>query len=98
MVDERYVITTKENDEIIKKFFKEGPDGPLSHFPKKQKMKLAILRHIMKRFDTTKNYSEKEVNEILRTADADYVTLRRYLIEYGFIDRKDDGSLYWVKE
>lgn len=98
MVDERYVITTKENDEIIKKFFKEGPEGPLSHFPKKQKMKITILRHIMNRFVLDKKYSEKEVNEILRTADSDYVTLRRSLIEYGFLDRKDDGSMYWVKE
>lgn len=98
MVDDRYVMTTEENDEIIKKFFQEGPDGPLSHFPKKQKVKLAILRHIMKRFDTHKKYTEKEVNEILRTVDTDYVTLRRYLIEYGFLDRKDDGSMYWVKE
>ncbi|MNW69193.1 hypothetical protein D3C74_481460 [compost metagenome] len=52
----------------------------------------------MSRFDAKKKYSEKEVNEILRTVDSDYATLRRYLIEYGFIDRKDDGSLYWVKE
>ncbi|MMZ69439.1 hypothetical protein D1872_322810 [compost metagenome] len=52
----------------------------------------------MKRFDTHKKYTEKEVNGILRTADTDYVTLRRYLIEYGFLDRKDDGSMYWVKE
>ncbi|MBJ6950597.1 DUF2087 domain-containing protein, partial [Vibrio cholerae] len=27
----------------------------------------------------------------------DFVTLRRYLIEYGFLDRTDDGSQYWVK-
>jgi hypothetical protein len=27
----------------------------------------------------------------------DYVTVRRYLIEYGFLDRKDDGSQYWLK-
>ncbi|HDR8220879.1 TPA: DUF2087 domain-containing protein, partial [Bacillus cereus] len=26
-----------------------------------------------------------------------FVTLRRYLIEYGFLDRTDDGSQYWVK-
>ncbi|MNE56602.1 hypothetical protein D3C80_1515220 [compost metagenome] len=98
MVDERYVLTTKENDEIVKKFFVDGPEGQLSKLPKKQKQKLAIFRHVMSRFDAKKKYSEKEVNEILRTVDSDYATLRRYLIEYGFIDRKDDGSLYWVKE
>ena len=28
----------------------------------------------------------------------DYVHIRRYLIEYGFLDRKADGSAYWVKK
>ncbi|RIJ63707.1 DUF2087 domain-containing protein [Rummeliibacillus sp. POC4] len=30
--------------------------------------------------------------------DVDYVSLRRYLIEYGFMERTDDCSIYWVKE
>lgn len=98
MVDERYAITTDENEEMIKRFFTKGPDGPLSHFPRKQKFKIAVLRHITQRFEVQKKYSEKEVNEILKTVDSDFVTLRRYLIEYGFLDRKDDGSQYWVKE
>ena len=27
----------------------------------------------------------------------DYVTLRRYLIEYGYLERTRDGSAYWKK-
>ena len=27
----------------------------------------------------------------------DYVTVRRNLIEYGFLDRTADGRTYWVK-
>lgn len=97
MVDERFAITEEENAEILGAYFKQGPDGPLSEFPKKQKRKAAILRHLIKRFALGRKYSEKEVNSILSEAFSDYVTLRRYLIDYGLLDREDDGSSYWVK-
>ncbi|MGZ4031026.1 MAG: DUF2087 domain-containing protein [Tumebacillaceae bacterium] len=97
MVDERYAITEDENEEILQTYFKEGLDGPLSEFPKKQKRKLAILRHLIKRFDRKQKYTEAQVNEILKAAYHDYVWLRRYLIEYGFLDREADGNAYWVK-
>jgi hypothetical protein len=97
MVDERFAITEQENAEILGSYFKQGPDGPLSEFPKKQKRKAAILRQLIQRFETGRKYSEKEINAILESAYPDYVTLRRYLIDYGLLDRKDDGSSYWVK-
>lgn len=97
MVDERYAITQEENDEVIKKYFEQGTEGPISDFPKKEKRKLIILKNLIKRFDVNRKYSEKEVNEILMEAYPDFVTLRRYLIEYGFLDRVRDGSSYWVK-
>ncbi|PGB01619.1 DUF2087 domain-containing protein [Bacillus toyonensis] len=97
MVDDRYNITEEENDEVLKTHFIDGLDGPLFKFPKKQKRKLIILRHLVKKFDSNQKYSEKEVNTILENVYPDFVTLRRYLIEYGFLDRTADGSQYWVK-
>lgn len=97
MVDERFAITEEENTEILKAYFKQGPEGPLSEFPKKQKRKAAILRQLIKRFTPERRYSEKEINAVLSEAYHDYVTLRRYLIDYGLLDREDDGSSYWVK-
>ncbi|MGA5715856.1 DUF2087 domain-containing protein [Bacillus bombysepticus] len=97
MVDDRYNITEEENDEVLKVHFTEGLDGPLSKFPKKQKRKLIILRHLVKKFDSNKKYTEKEVNTVIENVYPDFVTLRRYLIEYGFLDRTADGSQYWVK-
>lgn len=98
MVDDRYNMTKEEQEEVEKKFFPKGIDGPLLKFPKKEKQKLATLRVIIKRFEIEKMYSEKEINEVLKNVYADFVTLRRYLIESGFLDRKDDGSEYWVKK
>lgn len=52
----------------------------------------------MKNFNRGKKYSEKEVNRILERIHEDYVTIRRALIEYGFIDRSINCSEYWIKE
>lgn len=96
-VDDRFAITELENDKILTAYFKRGPGGPLDTFPLKEKKRVAILRHLIKYFDANKNYTEKEVNAVLKPFYNDYVLLRRSLIEYGFMDRTQDGSSYWVK-
>lgn len=97
MVDEKYAITNDEKDKILTTYFKQGLNGPLDSFPSKEKRKLIVLQHILKRFDRNKNYSEKEVNEILKFTFHDFATLRRYFIEYGLMDRNKDCSEYWVR-
>lgn len=98
MVDDRYAITEKEREEIIKGYFRNGEDGPLSTFPTKEKKKIAVLQHIVKNFVPGRRYSEKEINLVLKRIHEDYATIRRYLIEYGFMERTKDGSFYWVAE
>jgi hypothetical protein len=98
MVDDRYNVTEEESGKILNKYFPDGPDGLLKTFMLKEKQKLVVLREIAKRFEGEKVYDEKEVNEILKGAYHDYVTVRRYLIEYGFLDRTPDGNEYWVKQ
>lgn len=97
MVDDRYKLTTDENEKVIKNLFPKGPKGPIRTFAVREKHKLVILREISRRFETGREYSEKEVNEILKTAYEDFVTLRRYMIEYGFMERETDGSKYRLK-
>ncbi len=97
MIDERFAITEEENARILKSYFPEGLNGPLSQIPAKEKRKIVVLRHILQRFVPGRDYTEKEVNGVLKAIYQDYVTLRRYLIEYGFMDRDRDGSRYWVK-
>ncbi len=94
MVDDRYVITQEEKDKVMNIYVKEGK---VIAFPSKEKKKLIILQYIMEQFPAMKTYTEKEVNEIIKGIIDDYVTVRRYLIEYGFMDRKQDGSEYWLK-
>lgn len=94
MVDERYAITEAEDKKAIETYFK---DGVLTIFPRKEKRKIIVLKHIAEKFKNNEKYSEKQVNEILKEIYDDYVTIRRYLIEYGFLDRNNDCSSYWVK-
>lgn len=96
-VDERYSIEGAEREKVLKTYFKDGLDGSISSIPSKEKKKLIILQQIIKRFEQGKTYSEAEVNAVLQGVHADYVSLRRHLIEYGFMERNDDGSSYWMK-
>ncbi len=96
MVDERYDITEEEQQEVMKKFFTEKPHCCLKKFPQKEKQRLIVLREIAKQLDNERTYTEKEINQILQDIYHDYVMIRRYLIEYGFVDRKPDGSHYWL--
>ena len=96
-VDERYGIEKNEREKVLATYFKNGLDGAIELIPSKEKKKLIILQHILTRFVSGREYTEKEVNAILKTVHADFVSLRRHLIEYGFMDRSDNGAAYWVK-
>lgn len=95
MIDSRYNVTQEEEAEMLKKFFPDGTCGKLKKFPLKEKQKLIVLKEIADRFEGKRKYDEKEVNQLLASIYHDYVLLRRYLIEYGFLARKADGSEYW---
>lgn len=97
MIDDRYNITREEQTKILTKYFPDGSKGRLTTFALQEKHRLVILHEIAKGFESGRMYHEKEVNEILKNVYDDYVILRRYLIEYGFLDRVADGSRYWLK-
>ncbi|MCK9287074.1 MAG: DUF2087 domain-containing protein [Sphaerochaetaceae bacterium] len=96
MVDDRYVVTEKERVEILNAEFETLSPLKLKRFPKKEKRKLVILARIAEQLEPGRTYTEKELNDILVTVFEDYVVLRRYLIEYGFMDRTSDGKEYWL--
>lgn len=95
-LDDRYNITDKEKEDILKTYIDET--GALKSYPAKEKKKIVVLKEIVKNFSKGKTYSEKEVNRLLKRIYEDYTTIRRALIEYGFIERTNDCSSYWVKE
>lgn len=98
MVDERYGITEDKRRKTIDTYF-DAETGALKQFPAREKKKIIVLSEIAKNFKPGQAYSEKEVNRVLqRIFEEDYVSLRRYLIEYGFMDRSDDCRVYRIRE
>lgn len=98
MVDDRYVVTEKEKNQIIKTAFTSLSPLQLKEFPAKEKKKIVVLTTIAEQLEYGKKYTENELNQFLKEIyDKDYAVLRRYLIAYGFMERTKDGSLYWLK-
>ncbi|MDD5293658.1 MAG: DUF2087 domain-containing protein [Candidatus Izemoplasmatales bacterium] len=93
-----FQVTPDEIARAREKYFASSSPIKLIRFPAKEKQKYLVLFEIIKAFDVDRMYHEKEVNAILEVIYFDYVTIRRYLIDYGFMQRKTDGSSYWVVE
>ena len=75
-------------------------EGKLTAFPAKRKMKIYCLFYLAQKFESNKDYTEQEINNVLLDwhSFADPATLRRELYDYGFLDRSRDGKIYSVAE
>lgn len=71
-------------------------DGKLTILPSKDKKWMVILRWLATKFQPGTRYTEKQVNAILTEVNEDYASLRRYLVEYGFMRRERGGGDYWL--
>ena len=98
MVDDRYLITEAEREKIIAGAFSSLEPLKLRAFPPKEKKKVVVLREIAQRLTPGKRYTEPELNDYLSSIFDDYVTIRRYLIEYGFMQRTRDCAESWLTE
>lgn len=72
------------------------PDGSLKGIPVQIKKKRIVYAHIIRQFERGRRYTEKEVNQLLARFHADVVSIRRDLVDLGFVGREDDGSAYWL--
>lgn len=92
----KYEITQKDIDEALLKHIESLDPFKLKVFPSKEKKKYVLLGFMIELFDKNKTYSEQEINEILKPIYEDYAIIRRYLVDYNFLDRTDNGRSYWV--
>ena len=87
----------QEKPEDVRKVLKSflNADGSLKQIPPQGNKLLIILNFIVDAFAFDANYTEKEVNTILRRFHLDTAALRRYLVDSGFMARESDGTRYW---
>ncbi|MGQ8873681.1 DUF2087 domain-containing protein [Paenibacillus sp. TSA_86.1] len=95
-IQHSFDISEEEREHVLHKYFPEGKSGPMTTFHMQQKHKYIVLTEIIKRFEPHRHYTEKQVNTLLKRVHDDYVEIRRYLVDYGLLERKEDGSQYWL--
>lgn len=108
--EDRLAVLAKENlpeakqvyvphealDEKSKKALKAhlNADGSIRQIPAPPKLQI-ILNYLINFFEFDKDYSEKEVNQIIKRFHEDTAGLRRDLIDANMLARESDGSRYW---
>ena len=81
-------------EEVKIKYFK---NDKLMMIPKKEKNKLLVLRIVLERLKAKSlEFTEKELNEAIKEIYSDYSLIRRYLVDYKFLERDNYGRIYKI--
>ncbi|MEZ4670880.1 MAG: metalloregulator ArsR/SmtB family transcription factor [Anaerolineae bacterium] len=95
--DQRWIDELGWDEEDLQVLRDYTQDKQLTTLPAKQKKLKVILRWLATLFEADKLYTEPEVNTILKSAYApDFVSLRRDLVDFGYLRRERNGSQYWL--
>ncbi|WP_239091895.1 DUF2087 domain-containing protein [Streptomyces sp. SID14478] len=71
----------------------------MTTIPVRPAVRHELLAHLTDTlFETDRTYSEREVNDALRTVHDDTAALRRYCVTDGLLVRAQDGSDYRVPQ
>ena len=70
--------------------------GRVQRWPVRRSVQVLMLWGLWMRFDASRRYTEREVNELLNAWHlfGDHCTLRRELVELKLLGRKDGGAEY----
>lgn len=80
----------KETDPVLRVFMK---GGRLTSIPATHSKRLVVLDRIAQEFEPGRRYPESDVNDVIGGFHPDYATLRRYLVDEGFLNR--ESGVYW---
>jgi len=76
---------------VLKTFL--TPQGRIKQIPAQYKKQEVLNRYLVEKFEKDRQYSEKEVNEILQQYHEDSAWFRRAFIDHRLMARKD--GFYW---
>ncbi len=80
----------EDADRVLRAFLR---DGRLVSIPAVRSKRLVVLDFLASRFEPGKVYPERQVNEKLAAFHPDVASLRRYLVDEDFMERRD--GFYW---
>ena len=87
---DEYVDAPAKVARVLRTFVR---DGRLTSIPTQHSKRLVVLDRLAQEFEPGQRYAEREVNRILRRWHDDTATLRRSLVDDGFMER--ERGTYW---
>jgi hypothetical protein len=69
-------------DKVLKTYFQ---DGKVVRLPVQNKKRWIVYQEIIKLFEPQRQYTEREINDIITTIHEDYCLIRRELVEEGVL-------------
>ncbi|WP_374454159.1 DUF2087 domain-containing protein [Nocardioides sp.] len=80
-----YDAARAEQERLVGRLF---TGGRIERVPARRKVRAAVLLEVVSRFEPGREYSEKEVNEVLLGVHEDFAYLRRELVNYHYLERE----------
>jgi len=81
---------TEEEGEVLARYF---TGDRLRELPAQRSKRLVVLERLALEFEPGVRYDEPQVNALLRRFHPDHATLRRQLVDEGYLDRS--AGEYW---
>lgn len=81
---------TGDEQAVLARFFR---GRQLVEIPSQRGKRLVVLERLALEFEPGRRYSERDVTALLAGWHPDYASLRRHLVDEGFLDRA--GGEYW---
>ena len=76
------------------KYFK---NNKLMTIPKKEKNKIPVLQIVLEMLkEKSLEFTEKELNETIKEIYPDFSLIRRYLVDYKFLEGDNYGRMYKI--
>ncbi len=98
--DDRWIAAlgwSVEDQQVLREYTSSGQLTRMPNRQKKQRHLIVVLRWLASLFQADRLYSEGEVNAILKAVyEEDHVSLRRDLVDFGYLRRERGGGKYWL--
>jgi biotin operon repressor len=85
------IVYDEYDRKVLKDFFHS--DGSLRQLPMQRRKFLAVLRHIVQDIEPGREYTEKQINALLKRRHPDTASLRRGMVDLHLMQRK--AGVYW---